>query len=193
VPCRPSCRASRPSSTSRTRPARLQGRAAPDREDVSERLEASQPIAHHSGFKGVLQVDGYAGYGTLADKGDVSLDFCWAHLRRRFYERPVAEASPIANEALQRIAALYRMETDIRGRTSDAPSARDDCVRFSPNSNGGCAKSSRSSAGRVSSPRRSACALHWDRGGENWAVIASLIEACKLSGVDPTPISRTRL
>lgn len=58
VPCRPSCRASRPSSTSRTRPARLQGRAAPDREDVSERLEASQPIAHHSGFKGVLQVDG---------------------------------------------------------------------------------------------------------------------------------------
>jgi transposase len=33
---------------------------------------------------------------------------------------------------------------------------------------------------------------HWDRGGENWAVIASLIETCKLSGVDPTPISPTR-
>jgi hypothetical protein len=30
------------------------------------------------------------------------------------------------------------------------------------------------------------------RGGENWAVIASLIETCKLSGVDPTPISPTR-
>jgi hypothetical protein len=155
VPCRPSCRASRPSSTSRTRPARA-ARAHRIGEDVSERLKASQPIAHHSGFKGVLQVDGFAGYGPLADKGDVSLDFCWAHLRRRFYQRPVAEASPIANEALQRIGALYRMETDIRGRPSDAPSARNDRVRFSPNSNGGCAKSSRSSAGRVSSPRRSA-------------------------------------
>ena len=45
--------------------------------------------------------------------------FCWAHLRRRFYERLVPEASPIAAEALQRIAALYRIETDIRGRGPD--------------------------------------------------------------------------
>jgi transposase len=42
---------------------------APDR-------TASQPIAHLSGFKGVLQVDGYAGYRALAQKGDVSLAFC---------------------------------------------------------------------------------------------------------------------
>ena len=60
---------------------------------------ASQPIAHLAGFKGVLQVDGYAGYRALAEKGDVSLAFCWAHLRRRFYERFVSEASPIATEA----------------------------------------------------------------------------------------------
>ena len=85
---------------------------APDR-------TASQPIAHLAGFKGVLQVDGYAGYRALADKGDVTLAFCWAHLRRRFYERAVAEASPIANEALQRIAALYRIEADIRGCEPD--------------------------------------------------------------------------
>jgi hypothetical protein len=86
---------------------------APDR-------TAAQPIAHLSGFKGVLQVDGYAGYRALANKGDVTLAFCWAHLRRRFYERVVAEASPIANEALQRIAALYRIETDIRRWAPDA-------------------------------------------------------------------------
>ena len=79
----------------------------------------SQPIAHLAGFKGVLQVDGYAGYRAIAEKGDVSLAFCWAHLRRRFYERFVSEASPIAAEALQRIAALYRIETDIRGRKPD--------------------------------------------------------------------------
>src|ERR1700691_1220857 len=69
---------------------------APDR-------KSSQPIAHLSGFKGVLQVDGYAGYRALANKGDVSLALCWAHVRRRFHERAVAEASPIATEALQRI------------------------------------------------------------------------------------------
>jgi len=85
---------------------------APDR-------TASQPIAHLTGFKGVLQVDGYAGYRALAGKGDVTLAFCWAHLRRRFYERAVAEASPIANEALKRIAALYRIEADCRGCEPD--------------------------------------------------------------------------
>ncbi len=42
---------------------------APDR-------TASQPITHLAGFKGVLQVDGYAGYRALAQKGDVSLAFC---------------------------------------------------------------------------------------------------------------------
>jgi hypothetical protein len=95
---------------------------------------------------------------VLADKGDVSLAFWWAHLRRRFYERPVAEASPIADEALQRIAALYRMDTDIRGRGPDKRRAvrqersRPLLAELEP----GCAKSSPSSAGRVSSPRRSA-------------------------------------
>jgi hypothetical protein len=81
---------------------------APDR-------TASQPITHLTGFKGVLQVDGYVGYRALAEKGDVSLAFCWAHVRRRFYDRAVAEASPIAAEALQRITQLYAVEKDIRG------------------------------------------------------------------------------
>jgi hypothetical protein len=49
----------------------------------------------------------------------VTLAFCSAHLRRRFYKRFVAEASPIANDALQRLAALYRIETDIRGCDPD--------------------------------------------------------------------------
>jgi hypothetical protein len=49
----------------------------------------------------------------------VSLAFCWSHVRRRFYELAVGGASPIASEALQRIAALYRNENDIRGRAPD--------------------------------------------------------------------------
>ena len=40
-------------------------------------------------------------------------------MRRRFYERFVADASPIAAEALQRIALIYAVEKDIRGRSPD--------------------------------------------------------------------------
>jgi Transposase IS66 family/IS66 Orf2 like protein len=70
-------------------------------------------------LQGVLQVDGYAGYRVLAEKGDVRLAFCWTHVRRRFYELAVAGPAPIASEALERIAALYAIEQDIRGRSAE--------------------------------------------------------------------------
>ena len=85
---------------------------APDR-------KAERPIAHLEGFKGILQVDGYAGYRKLAERGDVRLAFCWAHVRRNFYELATPGPSPIASEALKHIAALYAVEKDIRGRGAD--------------------------------------------------------------------------
>jgi Transposase IS66 family len=54
---------------------------APDR-------KSERPIAHLEGFKGILQVDGFAGSRKLADRGDVRLAFCWSHVRRNFYELP---------------------------------------------------------------------------------------------------------
>jgi len=81
--------------------------------------KAERPKAHLAGFHGVLQVDGYAGYRALAGKNDVQLAFCWAHARRKFYELAAAGPAPIASEALQRIAALYEIEKDIRGRGAD--------------------------------------------------------------------------
>ena len=39
-----------------------------------------------------------------------------AHVRRKFYDLHVAHKSPIAQEALERIAALYAIESEIRGR-----------------------------------------------------------------------------
>jgi hypothetical protein len=68
----------------------------------------------------VLQVDGYAGYRALADKGQVTLAFCWAHVRRRFYEIAQGGDAPIASEALARIASLYAIETEIRGSNPEA-------------------------------------------------------------------------
>lgn len=85
---------------------------APDR-------KGERPMAHLSGFVGVLQVDGYSGYRAIATGNSVSLAFCWSHVRRRFYELAAAGPAPIASEALRRIAELYKIEDDIRGATHD--------------------------------------------------------------------------
>jgi len=85
---------------------------APDR-------KAERPIAHLAGFAGILQVDGYAGYKVLAERGEVRLAFCWSHVRRKSYELAQGGPAPIASEALGRIAALYRIEDDIRGRSAE--------------------------------------------------------------------------
>ena len=85
---------------------------APDR-------KSERPITHLEGFKGILQVDGYAGYRKLANRNDVRLAFCWSHVRRGFYELAASGPAPIASEALQRIAALYAVEKDVRGRSPE--------------------------------------------------------------------------
>lgn len=81
--------------------------------------KAEQPMRHLAGFVGTLQVDGYAGYRMLAERNAVSLAFCWSHVRRRFYELAQSGPAPIASEALARIAELYKIEVEIRGRTPD--------------------------------------------------------------------------
>jgi transposase len=85
---------------------------APDR-------KAERPIAHLEGFKGILQVDGYAGYRKLAERGDIKLAFCWAHMRRNFYELAMPGPAPIASEALRLIAEFYAIEKDICGRRAE--------------------------------------------------------------------------
>jgi hypothetical protein len=44
---------------------------------------------------------------------------CWAHVRRKFYDLHEAHKSPFAAEALERIGALYGIESAIRGRPPD--------------------------------------------------------------------------
>jgi transposase len=72
--------------------------------------KAERPAAHLQGFRGVLQVDGYAGFERPTAPGDIVLAACWAHARRKFYELHEATGSPIAAEALRRIAELYAIE-----------------------------------------------------------------------------------
>lgn len=74
------------------------------------------------GFSGILQVDGYAGYNRLLKGTDdnFALAYCWAHARRKLHEVAQSGTAPIAEEGLKQIAALYRIEKDIRGLTAEA-------------------------------------------------------------------------
>jgi transposase len=192
---------------------------APDR-------KAERPIAHLAGFTGALQVDGYGGYRVLAERGAVQLAFCWAHVRRRFYELAAAGPAPIAGEALERIAKLYAVETEIRGRSADERRAArqeksrpivDDlepwlraklalisqktklaeAIRYALSRWDGLSRFLEDGRIDIDSNvverairpialnRKNALFAGSDGGGQHWAVIASLIETCKLIGVEP--------
>lgn len=66
-----------------------------------------------------------AATAPLAEKGQVQLAFCWAHVHRRFYELAAAGPAPIASEALERIKALYAIEAQIRAKTATPVSPLD--------------------------------------------------------------------
>jgi transposase len=192
---------------------------APDR-------KAERPIAHLAGFVGVLQVDGYRGYRVLAERNAVTLAFCWAHVRRRFFELAAAGPAPIASEALQHIACLYHIESEIRGRSADERRAvRQDktrpilqalepwlraklglisqktklaeAIRYALSHWGGLCHFVDDGRVEIDSNvverairpialnRKNALFAGSDGGAEHWAIIASLIETCKLAEVDP--------
>jgi len=84
-------------------------RYAPDR-------KAQHPRTHLQDFCGILQADAYSGFSALYESGRIVEASCWAHARRHLYDLYVANRSPIAAEAIQRIGALYAIEREIRGR-----------------------------------------------------------------------------
>lgn len=192
---------------------------APDR-------KAERPITHLDGFSGILQVDGYGGYRVLAEKSGVTLAFCWSHVRRRFYELAAAGPAPIAGEALRRIADLYRIEEEARGRPADErrvlrqersgaivtefePWLREklglisqktklaEAIRYTLSRWEGLTRflddgrieidnnTVERSIRPIALNRKNALFAGSDGGAEHWAVIASLIETCKLNDVEP--------
>ena len=219
---------------------------APDR-------TAARPIAHLAGFSGILQVDGYQAYEALAKRGDVTLAFCWAHVRRKFFELAKDRTSPVATEALTRIAQIYAVEADIRAgspppslrqslqqaaqtcyRPTDpdwqispahrqavrqehsAPMVKDlrqfldaklgqlsrksklaEAIRYALTRWDGLTRfledgrieldnnSVERSIRPLAMNRKNALFAGSDDGGEHWAIVATMIENCKLSGVNP--------
>jgi transposase len=86
-------------------------RYSPDR-------KGERPCTHLASFRGLLQADGYSGFNGLYDrpKDPLTEVACWAHVRRKFHDLTVSKTSPLAQDALIRIAALYAIEAEIRGR-----------------------------------------------------------------------------
>lgn len=66
------------------------------------------PKALLEGTSGVLLVDGYSGYDAIEKVSSRRRAACFAHVRRYFFE--AVSTAPIAQEALDLIAALYRVE-----------------------------------------------------------------------------------
>ena len=81
--------------------------------------KGEHPQQHLRDFRGIFQADAYAGYSKLYEDGAIQQAPCLAHIRRKFYDLKEAHQSPIGIEALERIAPLYRIEEEIRGRSPD--------------------------------------------------------------------------
>lgn len=86
---------------------------------LSPDRKGENPGLHLKHYKGALQADAYAGFQHLYEAGTIVEVACWAHARRKFHEIHIAHASPTTTEAIERIAALYAIEAEIRGSTAD--------------------------------------------------------------------------
>jgi transposase len=94
------------------------------------------PARHLAGYAGILQADAYSGYNKLyeADRqpGPITEAACWVHARRPFFVLADVEAnarrkaqgrsasvlSPLAQEAVRRIGALFDIERTINGQST---------------------------------------------------------------------------
>ncbi|MCB1881341.1 MAG: IS66 family transposase [Gammaproteobacteria bacterium] len=81
--------------------------------------KGEHPQRHLKTYRGILHADGYTGFNQLYASGSITEAACWAHVRRKFYDIVQANASPVAAEAIERIAALYAIEKEIRAKPPD--------------------------------------------------------------------------
>ena len=81
--------------------------------------KGEHPIRHLAGYKGWVHADGYAGFNGLFGDDQASEQACMAHVRRKFVDVHASQGSAIAEEAIRRIAELYAVEKQARGKAPD--------------------------------------------------------------------------
>jgi len=77
------------------------------------------PVSHLSGYKGWVHADGYTGFNGVFGPDKASEMACMAHIRRKFVDIYKSQGSPIAEEAIKRIAELYAVEKLARGQSPE--------------------------------------------------------------------------
>ena len=78
---------------------------------------ARVPLQYLSEYHGYLQTDGYEGYADVGRLEGIVHVGCWVHARRKFDEAAKPSKTPgSAEEALGRIAKLYRIEGQLRAQ-----------------------------------------------------------------------------
>ncbi len=81
--------------------------------------KGQHPKDHLARFRGWMHADGYAGFENLYRSGSIREVACLAHVRRKFVDIHRSQGSPIAEEAIGRIAQLYAVEKEARGSPPD--------------------------------------------------------------------------
>jgi transposase len=77
------------------------------------------PAQFLKGWQGTLTCDDYGGYDIVFKRGGCIEAGCLAHARRKFDELAKAHASPIASQAILRIARIYQVEAQARGMAAE--------------------------------------------------------------------------
>lgn len=80
------------------------------------------PLRLLEGWRGYLMTDGYEGYSAVGRTDGVEHLMCWAHARRKFIEAQRVQAKGKrgrADQAVELIARLYRVEREIKHATSE--------------------------------------------------------------------------
>ena len=204
---------------------------------VAYRFEDSRGaecVARHlTGFSGVLQVDGYTAYTSLAkararlgSNQAIQLAGCWAHLRRKFYDLHISGVSQAATDTVVAMSALWKVEDEVRGQNAETRVALRQAKSaaivtglfglWEKELRKISGKSKTAEAIRYALSRREA--LEWfltdgrieidsniverairpqtitrknslfagsEGGGRTWATLATLLQTCKMNGVDP--------
>ena len=82
----------------------------------SKNREGRHPSEHLANYSGWIHADGYTGFNDLFAKEAVHEMACMAHARRKFVDIFQSQQSQIAEEAIKRIALLYKVEKAARGK-----------------------------------------------------------------------------
>ena len=81
--------------------------------------KGEHPVNHLSGYTGTVHADGFAGFNGLFGEDKADEQACMVHVRRKFVDEFERTGADIAKHAITKIADLYAVEKEARGKSPD--------------------------------------------------------------------------